>query len=60
MDMMHGRSLVFCSDEHADAERTKAGHFRMRPKRANTEEGWKNHFIEMAQAKQSQVRKERK
>ena len=37
IDMMHGRSLVFCSDEHADAERTKAGHFRLRPKRANAE-----------------------
>lgn len=35
IDMHHGRSLVFCSNEHADAERTKAGHFRRRPMRHN-------------------------
>ena len=36
IDMRSGRSLVFCSDEHADAERTKAGYFRVRPKLADS------------------------
>lgn len=32
LDMYRGRALVFCSEEHAAAERTKAGFFRARPK----------------------------
>ena len=31
-DLRYDRVLVFCSKEHADAERTKAGHFRLRHK----------------------------
>lgn len=33
IDMNHRRSLVFCSDACADAQRTKSGAFRARPKR---------------------------
>lgn len=32
IDMHYSRALVFCSVEHAEAETTKAGHFRLRPK----------------------------
>jgi len=35
IDVYHRRALVFCCDEHADAEMTKGGHFRLRPKGAN-------------------------
>jgi hypothetical protein len=32
LDMRYRRTLVFCSEEHADKERTKAGYYRLRPK----------------------------
>lgn len=32
MDLHRGRALVFCNEEHANAEKTKAGHFRARAK----------------------------
>jgi hypothetical protein len=32
IDHYHGRSLIFCNEDHANNEKTKAGHFRMRPK----------------------------
>lgn len=32
IDFYHGRSLVFCNEEHANNEKTKAGHYRKRPK----------------------------
>lgn len=32
LDMQYGRALVFCNKEHADAEKTKHGSFRLRPK----------------------------
>lgn len=35
IDMARGRSLVFCCQDHANAEKTKAGHFRARAKGPN-------------------------
>jgi hypothetical protein len=32
MDMRYGRALIFCNEEHANNEKTKAGYFRMYPK----------------------------
>jgi hypothetical protein len=32
MDMRYGRALLFCNEEHANNEKTKAGHFRVRAK----------------------------
>lgn len=32
LDMRYSRALVFCSEAHAEAERTKAGQFRVRPR----------------------------
>lgn len=32
MDMRYGRALIFCNEEHADHEKTKAGYFRARAK----------------------------
>jgi hypothetical protein len=32
LDMYRGRALVFCNEEHANAEKTKVGHYRARPK----------------------------
>jgi hypothetical protein len=30
-DLARGRVLLFCNEEHANAERTKSGAFRVRP-----------------------------
>jgi hypothetical protein len=34
LDFERQRTLVFCSDDCADKQRTKGGRFRMRPKRS--------------------------
>jgi hypothetical protein len=39
MDMRYSRSLIFCNEEHANNEKTKAGHFRMRPKGPGAQQG---------------------
>jgi hypothetical protein len=31
-DMYRGRALVFCNEDHANAEKTKSGQYRARPK----------------------------
>lgn len=31
IDGYNGRSLIFCNEEHANNEKTKAGRFRIRP-----------------------------
>ena len=41
IDQYRGRALVFCNEEHANAEKTKAGHYRARPKGPATQ-GEKN------------------
>lgn len=32
MDLYHSRALIFCSEEHANNEKTRVGHYRLRPK----------------------------
>lgn len=32
LDMQHSRALIFCNQGHADAEKTKHGAYRLRPK----------------------------
>lgn len=32
MDIDHGRCLVFCNQEHADAQKTKSGGYRVHPR----------------------------
>lgn len=32
MDMYRGRALIFCNEEHANAEKTKSGQYRARAK----------------------------
>jgi hypothetical protein len=32
MDLRYSRALVFCNKDHAENEKTKAGHFRVRAK----------------------------
>ena len=38
LDLRRHRALVFCNEEHADAERTKAGHFRLKALGPTTKE----------------------